>query len=126
MKEKMKGVETGNSNCIIARGTFIKGNVRSNGNIRIEGKIVGDIITDDKVSIGESSFIEGKIEAKDAEVAGEVKGKLEITNLLTLKNSSVINGNIITNKLEIESGAVFKGNCKTGTKQKPANTQSHA
>ena len=115
--------EAGISNCIIAKGTIIEGNLRSNGNIRIEGKIVGDVITDAKVSLGESSSVEGKIAAKDAEVQGEVKGKLEITNLLTLKNSSVINGDINTTKLEIESGAVFKGKCKTGPNHKSAETQ---
>ena len=52
--------------------------------------------------------------AQNAEVAGEVKGTVEISDLLLLKPSAVIHGDIITNKLIVESGATFNGGCKMG------------
>jgi len=50
-------------------------------------------------------------------VAGEVKGKIKITELLILKPSAVINGDIITNKFIVESGGTFNGSCKMGAAQ---------
>jgi cytoskeletal protein CcmA (bactofilin family) len=52
--------------------------------------------------------------AQNAEVAGEVKGIVEISDLLLLKSSAIIHGDIVTNKLIVESGATFNGGCKMG------------
>ena len=62
-----------------------------------------------------SLFVDGNVLAQNAEVLGEVKGKLEVTDLLTLKPSAVVHGDIITNKLVVETGAKFNGGCKMGS-----------
>ena len=64
--------------------------------------------------MGQSSHVEGDIMAQNAEIAGEVKGRLEVSELLILKPTAVINGDIITNKLLVETGAVFNGSCQMG------------
>lgn len=99
---------------MIAKGTLLEGNVETFGNIRIEGKIVGNIKTKSKISQGDGSVIDGNILSQVAEIAGEVKGKVEVMDLLILKATAVIHGDIITNKLVVESGATFNGNCKMG------------
>ncbi|WP_369824145.1 polymer-forming cytoskeletal protein [Reichenbachiella sp. 5M10] len=111
----MKEVEElSNSSNIIGKGTVLTGDIETFGNIRIEGKIVGNMKTKSKAACGHSSHIEGNILAQNAEIAGTVTGKLEVSELLILKPSAVINGDIITNKLIVESGATFNGGCKMG------------
>ena len=104
------------SSDIIGRGAFVKGDLITTGNIRIEGKVLGNIKTTQKVVVGESAYIEGNLHAQNGEIAGELKGSVKITGLLILKPSAVIHGNILTDKLVIEAGAFFRGKSKMGSK----------
>jgi cytoskeletal protein CcmA (bactofilin family) len=110
--------EISNSSNIIGKGTILEGNIETFGNIRIEGKVIGNVKTKSKVALGQSSHVEGNILAQNAEVAGEVKGRLEVTDILILKPTAVINGDIVTNKIIVESGATFNGGCKMGITNK--------
>ncbi len=110
--------EISNSSNIIGKGTILEGSIETYGNIRVEGKVVGDVKTKSKVALGQSSRVEGNILAQNAEVAGEVKGKVEVSDQLLLKPTAVIHGDIITNKLIVESGATFNGGCKMGVSMK--------
>ncbi|MEQ8925992.1 MAG: polymer-forming cytoskeletal protein [Fulvivirga sp.] len=110
--------EISNSSNIIGKGTVLQGDIETFGNIRIEGKIIGNVKTKSKIALGQSSHVEGNILAQNAEVAGEVKGKIEVTDILILKPTAVIHGDIITNKIIVESGATFNGGCKMGTVNK--------
>ncbi len=103
-----------NSSNIIGKGTLMEGSLETFGNIRVEGRVVGNIKTKSKVALGQSSHCDGNILAQNAEVAGEVTGTVEVTELLLLKPTAIINGDIITNKLIVESGATFNGGCKMG------------
>ncbi len=122
--------EISNSSNIIGKGTVLEGNIETFGNMRIEGKVIGNVKTKSKIALGQSSHVDGNILAQNAEVAGEVKGKLEVTDILILKPTAVIHGDIITNKLIVESGATFNGGCKMGVTNKEIkigdNGQSHA
>lgn len=110
--------EISNSSNIIGKGTVLEGNIETFGNIRIEGKVVGNVKTKSKIALGQSSHVDGNILAQNAEVAGEVKGRIEITDILILKPTAVIHGDIVTNKLIVESGATFNGGCKMGVTNK--------
>ena len=96
---------------LISNGTEITGDIRSQGDIRIDGVLIGNLSTKGKVVIGNTGKVKGEVVCKHSEVSGEIEGKLNVSQLLTLKISSVINGDIITNKLSIEPGARFTGNC---------------
>ncbi|MCH7513469.1 MAG: polymer-forming cytoskeletal protein [Bacteroidetes bacterium] len=113
-EEKKVAEEISNSSNIIGKGTMVEGNLETYGNIRVEGQVIGNIKTKSKVALGQSSRVEGNILAQNAEVAGEVSGTVEVTELLLLKSTAVISGDIITNKLIVESGATFNGGCKMG------------
>ena len=110
--------ELSNSSNIIGKGTIVNGSIETFGNIRVEGKVVGDIKTKSKAAFGHSSQIDGSVLAQNAEVAGHITGTIEITEQLVLKATATIDGDIITNKLLVESGAVFNGKCKMGVKSK--------
>ncbi len=117
-KEEKKVADQSNSSNIIGKGTVINGNIETYGNIRIEGKVVGDIKTKSKAVLGHSCAVEGNLLAQNAEIEGQVNGTVEISEQLVLKASAVISGDIITNKLVVESGATFNGGCKMGVKIK--------
>lgn len=113
-KDQKQAQEISTSSNTIGKGTVVEGTIETFGNIRIEGKIIGDVKTKSKVVIGQSAVVEGNILAQNADVEGELNGNIEISELLTLKPTSIINGDITTNKLLVESGATFNGGCKMG------------
>jgi cytoskeletal protein CcmA (bactofilin family) len=117
-QEKTTVEEISNSSNHIGKGTYIDGNIETHGNLRIEGRVKGNVKSKSKVVLGKSSNVEGNILAQNAEIAGEVNGTLEISEMLILKPSAVINGDIITNKLLVESGSIFNGTCKMGVPTK--------
>ena len=110
--QKIVEEELNNSNNLIIKGTTIVGNLESQGNIRIEGNFIGNVKSKSKIILGKSSYVEGGILAPRAEIDGEVKGKIKISELLILKPSAVIKSDIITKNINVESGAVFNGKCK--------------
>tara|TARA_B100000941_G_scaffold245844_1_gene190453 strand:+ start:92 stop:463 length:372 start_codon:yes stop_codon:yes gene_type:complete len=105
------------SNNIIGEGSTLTGNFNSSGNIRLEGKVKGDITSSSKVACGETSIVDGNVTADNAEIAGKVTGKVNVNDLLILKSSAKIQGDISTNNLVIESGASFNGACAMGTEE---------
>lgn len=117
-KNQKEVEELGNSSNIIGKGTSVQGNVETFGNIRVEGKVTGDIKTKSKAAFGQSSHVEGSVLAQNAEVAGHISGTIEVTEQLVLKPTATIDGDIITNKLLVESGATFNGKCKMGVQSK--------
>ena len=96
---------------IISDGTTIKGDVNASGDIRIDGKLTGNISAKGKLVVGPSGRIEGEINCSNVEVSGFIKGKVTANELLTLKTTSRIEGDIATGKLSVEPGAVFTGTC---------------
>jgi cytoskeletal protein CcmA (bactofilin family) len=113
-EEKRVAEELSNSSNTIGKGTYLEGNVETYGNIRIEGKVLGNIKSKSKVALGQGSLVTGNIMSQNADIEGEVKGKLEVAELLVLKATAVINGDIVTGKLVVEPGAVFNGSCRMG------------
>jgi cytoskeletal protein CcmA (bactofilin family) len=97
---------------LISNGTDITGDINSNGDIRIDGSLKGNLSTKGKVVIGPTGKVNGEIICKNSEISGIIEGKITVGQLLSLKASSKIIGDIATSKLSIEPGAVFSGNCK--------------
>jgi cytoskeletal protein CcmA (bactofilin family) len=108
-----KMIETDNGTAVnlISQGTEITGDVKSTGDVRIDGVLNGNMVTKGKVVIGPTGRVKGEVECKNSEVSGLIEGKITVTQLLILKTSSKINGTIVTDKLSIEPGAIFTGNC---------------
>jgi cytoskeletal protein CcmA (bactofilin family) len=109
-KEKMDSVSPNILN-IIGPGTSVQGDLVSEGDIRIDGNIIGNIQARSRLVIGESSLVTGHIQARHATVSGLVKGNISVLETLLLKPSARIEGDITADKLVIESGAQFNGNC---------------
>ena len=96
---------------LVGKGTVIKGEIQSKGDVRIDGKIIGEVHSEGKVVIGDTGMVEGDLFCKNADFSGKVQGKADVSELLTLKASATFLGDIITNRLSIEPGAKFSGTC---------------
>lgn len=116
-----KNENIGSSVNLIGAGTVIKGDIDTNGDIRIDGSIEGTIKVKGKLVVGNTGKIVGDIQCQNAEVFGEILGQIGVSELLSLKASAKMNGDIVTNKLSIEPGAVFSGTCKMGAVIKGIN-----
>lgn len=102
------------STTIIGAGTVISGNIESIGDIRIDGILKGNLTCKSKILLGPAAIIEGNIIANQADILGRVLGKVKVNDLLYLHGKAVIEGNIQTAKLQIESPASFNGECQMG------------
>ena len=102
---------------ILGCGTKLKGDIESNGDFRIDGMLTGTIKTKGKVVVGSTGVVEGEIICQNADIEGSVKAKIEVSELLTLKAKSKLDGDVTTGKLAIEPGAKFTGTCKMGGRE---------
>jgi len=110
-----KGGESASASInLIGAGTVIEGDIRSNGDIRIDGTVYGSVTSKAKVVIGSTGVIEGDVNSQNADVSGTIKGKSTISELLFLKSTSKIIGDLVTGKLVVEVGATFTGSCNMG------------
>ena len=96
---------------LIAAGTTLKGDITSNGDIRIDGTLQGNIYCTAKVVIGANGVVEGDISGQQADIMGKVNGTIRVKELLQLKGDSTVSGNIHAAKLQIEPTANFNGQC---------------
>ncbi|MDX9929853.1 MAG: polymer-forming cytoskeletal protein [Bacteroidales bacterium] len=109
---KMNESESSAAINLISNGTEITGDIKSTGDIRIDGGLAGNLTTKGKVVIGPTGKVKGELYCKNLEVLGSIEGKLSVDALLNLKASSRILGEIVTSRLSIEPGAKFTGSCK--------------
>ena len=99
---------------LIGVGTTISGDVTSSGDIRVDGTLKGSINTKGKVVVGSTGIVEGDVVCQNADISGELKAKISVSELLALKSTAKLDGDILTNKLAIEPGATFSGSCSMG------------
>ena len=112
--EAMKKTEITTAVNMIGSGTVITGDIQSNGDIRVDGTLKGSVNTKGKVVLGKEGVIEGDVVCNDADISGVIKAKISASQLLSLKSTAKLNGDIIANKLSIEPGASFTGSCSMG------------
>jgi cytoskeletal protein CcmA (bactofilin family) len=113
---------------LIGTGTVIRGDIETAGDIRIDGTLIGKLTAKARVVLGESAIIEGNIFCQNADISGAVLGNIVVDELLTLKTTGRMHGDVITRKLVIEAGADFTGNCKMGENggKQPAEARKQA
>jgi cytoskeletal protein CcmA (bactofilin family) len=99
---------------LIGKGTRLTGDVMTDGDIRIDGELNGNLDSKGRLVIGASGKVEGEIRCKSCEIAGTHNGTLFVAEMLSLKASSNVSGEIVTGKLSIEPGAYFAGTCTMG------------
>jgi len=106
---------SGTGTTLVSAGTTLKGDITSNNDLRIDGKIVGNIQSSAKVVIGASGVVEGDIIGNQADIVGKVSGNVRAKELLQLRGECVVTGNLYAGKLQVEPSATFNGQCHMGT-----------
>jgi cytoskeletal protein CcmA (bactofilin family) len=99
---------------IISTDSIIKGDMESEGDIRIDGKLIGNINCKAKIIIGQQGKVEGNLNGNQADILGTINGDIKMTGQLNLMGNSIINGNIHVGKLQMESTVNFNGKCVMG------------
>lgn len=97
---------------VFANGTKIVGNITSDGDIRVDGEIEGEITTSGRVVLGKSSVVNGIITCPNAEILGQFNGQLIISETLSIRETAKVTGEITTKKIAIDVNATFNGTCK--------------
>mgnify|MGYP001176260549 FL=1 len=95
---------------IISADMVVSGNLKSKGDIQVDGTVEGDI-TSNKLTISAAASVRGMIEAEMVVIAGEVSGQIKARQVSLLKTARVM-ADVVQEKLSIEPGAVFEGNCR--------------
>ena len=113
-KSKSESNQELQSISIISSDSIIKGDMDSVGDIRIDGKLIGNINCKAKIIIGQHGIIEGNLNGNQADILGTVNGDIKMTGQLNLIGNSIINGNIHVGKLQMESTVIFNGKCVMG------------
>ncbi len=110
----LRSTEKNNEINAIASGSILQGDLTSSSDVRIDGHLIGAVKTDGRLVLGEAGVIEGEVNCKNAIIAGELKATIVTEELLTLKSTAKLSGEIVSAQLAIEPGAVFSGKCSMG------------
>ena len=112
--DSQKSMAADNLPNTISKGTILVGNITTKGDIVVEGRVIGTITCASKLVIGDNGYVEGNIDAKNANIAGEVNGTVVVRELCQLQEKGKITGDIYTQKLAVQVGANFTGSCRMG------------
>ena len=96
----------------LVKGTVVEGTVRCDSDLRVDGTIKGKLTCKSKVIIGPTGVVEGEIDCQNAVIEGRFKGVLNVSELLNVRETAEVDGEITTNKLLVQSGARFNVSCK--------------
>ena len=106
----------------LVSGTVVEGTVKADSDIRVDGIIRGDLNCTAKVIIGPTGEVVGEIRCANAMIEGKFEGILHVEDLLNVRETAVVKGEIHTGKLVVQAGAVFNVTCDMGKQVKKHNT----
>jgi cytoskeletal protein CcmA (bactofilin family) len=99
----------------IVEGTIIKGNISSLADFRLDGELIGNFFSESKIVIGPAGSVTGDVNCQNADIEGTFDGKMQVTELLSIKSKANIHGQVSVGKLAIEPGANFTASCDMKT-----------
>lgn len=109
---------------IISAGTVVVGNINAEGDLRVEGQVIGTLVCNSKLVVSESGYIEGSVDSRNATIEGEIKGNVVTRELLQIEKTGKIFGDIFTQKLIVNMGAIFTGTSKMSDAAKDVLTKT--
>lgn len=101
----------GGSTTFIGNGVVLTGDIKSNADIRIDGTVKGSVQCSARVLVGAEGVVEGNIDCKQADVMGNIKGNIKAQEILSLRGTANLTGDIFAMKLQVEPTANFNGRC---------------
>jgi cytoskeletal protein CcmA (bactofilin family) len=114
-KDKNDSPVVGGSATLISPGTVLRGDMKSESDLRIDGTIYGNITSSAKIVVGPSGYVEGNIVGKQADITGKVSGNITVEDSLQLRADCNVNGNLQATNLQVDPSAIFNGQCQMGS-----------
>jgi cytoskeletal protein CcmA (bactofilin family) len=122
------GPDNGEATSIIGENSMLDGTFEVTGNLRVDGKFTGKLRVTETLVVGKNGLVDAKVEARNAVVAGTIKGDLNASEKITLQSGSRLEGEMVTSRLVIEEGVSFQGSCNTSsgaaTTRRPETTRT--
>jgi len=103
---------------VIGKGTTIKGDIKTNSSIKIDGQIEGNLTISESLIAGQSSYIKGNTHCKSAIIGGKVEGNINSSEMLEFQTGAQMFGDIVCKGLIVQRGVFFEGNCRMSQKTK--------
>ena len=97
---------------LLGRGSEFEGKLSFEGTVRIDGKLTGEIFTDDVLIIGEGADVKAEINVGSIVIEGSVQGNINAKRSVEIHTPGRVRGNIVTPSLFMEKGVLFDGNCQ--------------
>lgn len=110
-KVKKPGTELLGKTNRIVEGTSIVGDIVSKADFRLDGELIGNFTSQGKLVVGASGIVKGEIVCNNADIEGEFQGKIKVLEMLNIKSTAQIHGELSVGKLSIEPGANFTATC---------------
>lgn len=99
---------------IIGPGMKVIGDCETDGSVRVEGAVEGNIRADKAVVVGRDGYVQGDIATQDAVISGTVSGTIRAESRLEVQSTSKVHGEIVAQRLQLEEGAVLNGTVQMG------------
>ena len=114
----------------VVEGTVIEGVIRSESNLRIDGEFTGELITKGRLVVGPKGKVQGTVHCLCCDVEGTLEGEVTVLELLAMKSTSTVQGDLYYGQLSVEAGARALGTFRMGVAEekptKPPKTASKA
>lgn len=122
-EEKPVSAKAGQLNALLGKGSEFEGKLTFEGEVRIDGKFSGQIVTKDTLTVGEGAKVTADITAGVIIISGTVEGTIRALQLVELHAPARVKGAIETPAMSMEKGVIFEGTTKmenlTATKPPP-------
>lgn len=116
---------SGELSTIIGADAALNGRLETKASLRVDGKVTGELISSEVVTIGQGGIVEGDVAARDIVVGGKIMGKLNATGKVVLESTAALTGDLKTARLVVEEGATFNGNSNMGNDKPQPPQQQH-
>lgn len=107
-----KNHEETQAETIVGPSVKVEGELSSEGNVRIDGQVAGNVQTSQNLAVGEQAVISANIKALNAVIAGKIKGNITVEEALEITETGQVEGDITAKIISISPGAIFQGQCR--------------
>ena len=94
---------------MVGAGTVVEGKIRSQGSVRIDGKVIGEVIASESLAIGVMGEVEGNVTGKNITIGGKVRGAVSADEKVEFESKSIVRGDVRATRLIIDEGSIFDG-----------------
>jgi cytoskeletal protein CcmA (bactofilin family) len=119
----------GEINTLLGKGSEFEGKLTFEGTVRVDGKLSGEIFSDDVLVVGEGAEVHAEVDIGEIIIQGLVIGNIRAKRSVEIHAPGKVRGDITTPSLQIDKGVIFEGKCymegvADGTRPRPPSLGS--